>query len=135
MSKILIIDDQPCVQEFLAEELVSEGYRVVTTGDAESVSGYLKFSKPDLVVLDLYLNGPDGIGVLHNIKRRYPNLPVLIFTAYDSYRDDPQLSQADGYMIKSMVLDELKAGIAGLLNRQETAEQSVKTRQYCHNLP
>ena len=102
MSKILVIDDQPCIQQFLADELASEGYRVMTTGDAASVNGHLRFSEPDLVVLDLYLDGLDGIGVLHDIKRQYPNLPVVIFTAYDSYRDDPELSEADGYMIKSV---------------------------------
>ena len=126
MSKILIVDDQPCIQQFLADELASEGYRVATTGDAASVRGHLRFSAPDLVVLDLYLDGPDGIALLHDIKRQYPNLPVLIFTAYDSYRDDPELSEADGYLKKSVVLDELKAGIAGLLHRRETAEQTIE---------
>jgi CheY-like chemotaxis protein len=55
MPSILIIDDQPWVQEFLIEELTGEGYQVVAMGDAKSVVENLTDPPPDLVVLDLYL--------------------------------------------------------------------------------
>jgi DNA-binding response OmpR family regulator len=116
MANILIIDDQVHVREFLSEELVHGGYRVASVGDAESIWGYIKDSRPDLVLLDLYLDGFKGWEVLRDIKRKHPNLPVLIITAYDSFADDPRLSQADGYVIKSFVaLDELKQKIADVL--------------------
>ena len=130
MTKILIVDDQACVRELLSEELISEGYRVATAGDAESVSGHLRFSQPDLVLLDLYLDGPDGIGVLRDIKRQHPDLPVIIFTAYDSYVDDPRLSQADGYVIKSIDLDELKGKIADVLRRKPSLQEEVEATSY-----
>jgi len=128
MARILIVDDQPCVRELLSEELISEGYRVATAGDVESVRGHLRFSQPDLVLLDLYLDGPDGIGVLHDIKGQNPNLPVIIFTAYDSYVDDPRLSQADGYVIKSIDLDELKGKIADVLRRKPSLQEEVEAK-------
>ena len=128
MARILIVDDQPCVRELLSEELISEGYRVATAGDVESVRGHLRFSQPDLVLLDLYLDGPDGIGVLHDIKGQNPNLPVIIFTAYDSYVDDPRLSQADGYVIKSIDLDELKGKIADILRRKPSLQEEVEAK-------
>lgn len=116
MASILIIDDQPHLQELFSEELMDEGHRVVTVPDAESVNGYLRDSKPDLVLLDLYLNGFKGWDLLRDIKSKYPHLPVLIVTAYDSYLDDPRLSQADGYIIKSFVaFDELKQKIEEVL--------------------
>ncbi len=96
----------------------------MSTGDAESVIGHLRFSRPDLVLLDLYLDGPDGWEVLRDIKNQDPHLPVVIFTAYDSFMDDPRLSQADGYVIKSIDLGELKQKIAEFLNRK-TANQPV----------
>ncbi len=130
MAKILIVDDQACVRELLSEELISEGYRVATAGDVESVRGHLRFSKPDLVLLDLYLDGPDGIGVLHDIKGQNPNLPVIIFTAYDSYVDDPRLSQADGYVIKSIDLDELKGKIADVLRRKPSLQEEVEAKTH-----
>ncbi|MBW1741610.1 MAG: response regulator [Deltaproteobacteria bacterium] len=122
MTKILIVDDQPCVRKLLSEELVCEGYRVVSVGDAESVIRHLRYSQPELVLLDLYLDGPNGFELLCDIKRQDPHLPVLIVTAYDSFVDDPRLSQADGYVIKSINLDELKQKIADVL-RQKSALQ------------
>lgn len=103
MAKILVVDDQACIRELLSEELSSEGYAVATAGDPESVKGHLRFSPPDLVLLDLHLDGPNGIELLHHIKQTNPDVAVIIFTAYDSYLDHPQLSQADDYVIKSFV--------------------------------
>jgi len=117
MQEILIIDDQQCIRE-----LISEGYRVHSLGDAKSVKVNLRFSKPDLVLLDLYLDEADGFGVLHDIKRQYPEIPVIIYTAYDSYREDPRVSKADGYVIKSMAFDELKEKIADVLAQQQAIE-------------
>lgn len=130
MANILIIDDQACVRELLSEELSAQGYRVATTGDAESVKGYLTFSCPDLVVLDLYLDECDGMKVLADIKRQHPDLPVIIFTAYDSYVDDPRLSQADGYVIKSVALDELKGKITDILRRKRSPQESEARRYF-----
>jgi two-component system phosphate regulon response regulator PhoB len=127
MAKILIVDDQPCVQELLSEELLSEAYSVVTAGDGESVKGQLRFSRPDLVALDLYLDEADGFGVFQEIKRQAPDLPVIIFTACDGYRDDSRLSHADGYVIKSMALDELKGRIKELLRYKISPHVSGET--------
>jgi DNA-binding NarL/FixJ family response regulator len=95
---------------------------VHSLGDAKSVKVNLRFSKPDLVLLDLYLDETDGFGVLHDIKEQYPNIPVIIYTAYDSYREDPRVSEADGYVIKSMAFDELKEKIADVLAQQQAIE-------------
>ena len=123
MANILIVDDQPHLQEFLSQELKDEGYNIASLSDAQSVSGYLENSKPDLVLLDLYLNGFEGWDVLHDIKSRYPHLPVLIVTAYDSYADDPRVSEAEGYWIKSfLALDNLKQKIAHILGRKAPSE-------------
>ena len=117
MKQILVIDDQPCVRELIAEELLQEGYRVNGVDNAAEVGEYLKTTRPDLVLLDLYLKGFEGWDVLRAIKGQDPDLPVLIFTAYDSYSKDPRSSQADGYLIKSLnVFDALKEKIAMLLN-------------------
>ena len=111
MTNILIVDNEPYVRELLMEELVDEGYLVEVTGDAESVNKLLTSSKPDLVLLDLYMNGKDRWDVLCDIKRQYPCLPILLLTAYDGYGNDPRLSHADGYVIKSSDFSELKQKI------------------------
>jgi DNA-binding NtrC family response regulator len=119
MANILVVDDQECVRQWLMAELTLEGHRVVCADGAESVSAHLRFPRTDLVLLDLYLDEADGFGAFHEIKRLDPNVPVIIFTAYDSYREDPCLSQADGYVIKSLLLDELKGKIGQVLLRQQ----------------
>ena len=55
MEKILTVDDQPNLQELFSEELMDEGYRGEGVSNAETARGYFRDSKPDLVVLDLYL--------------------------------------------------------------------------------
>ena len=116
-KEILVIDDQPCVRELIAEELSNEGYRVNGLEDVAEVGTYLKTTRPDLVLLDLYLKGFEGWDVLRDIKVHDPHLPVIIFTAYDSFSDDPRSSQADGYLIKSLnVFDALREKIGMILN-------------------
>ncbi len=116
MANILIVDDQPYVRELLSEILTHEGYQVASVGDIQSMWRHLRDSPPDLVLLDLYLNGSKGWDVLRDIKSIDPNLPVLIVTGYDSYVNDPRLSQAEGYIIKSIsAFDELKEKIAEIL--------------------
>ena len=116
MPNILIVDDQRYVRELLSEELTDEGYRVSCAGDAESIWTCLKDSPPDLVLLDLYLNGFEGLEILEDIKREVPNLPVIIVTAYDSYADDPRLALAAGYVVKSFIsFGELKQKIADVI--------------------
>ena len=113
----MVVDDQAYVREFLSEELGQEGYSVASAGDAESIWRFLEASKPDLVLLDLCLEGFQGWDLLKGLKQKEPDLPVLILTAYDTYADDPKASQADGYVVKSFVaLDRLKYEISAILN-------------------
>lgn len=117
MEKIMVIDDQPNLQELLSLELIDEGFKVVSVTHAQSVSRCLNESKPDLVLLDLYLEGFQGWDVLKDIKAQYPGLPVIIVTAYDDFADDPRLSEADGYVLKDFVtLDRLKEKIGQILH-------------------
>jgi CheY-like chemotaxis protein len=116
MTTILVIDDQPHLPELLSDVFTDEGYSVASAPDANAVWEYLSNTKPDLVLLDLYLDEYNGWHVLQGIKSEYPQLPVLIYTAYDGYADDPRLYQADGYLTKSFsALDALKQKVAEVL--------------------
>ena len=134
MANILIVDDQACIRQLLSEELADEGYRVTGVGDAESARAHLKASPPDLVLLDLYLDGLHGWDVLRDVKRQDPCLPVIIVTAYDSFRDDPRLSEAEGYVIKSVDITELKKKVANTLRRKLEPEGTVETKRYFHQV-
>jgi DNA-binding response OmpR family regulator len=119
MEKILLVDDQTCIQQFYREELTGDGYDVTVASDGYEAIAKLEACKPDVVVLDLFLEGPKGWDVLDIIKKREACLPVIIITAYDSYRNDPRLKKADGYVIKSFNLTELKQKISELFKDQE----------------
>ena len=130
MPNILIVDDQPCIRKLLSEELIYEGYQVKTAGDGESATASIRFSPPDLVLLDLYLDGPNGWEVLREVKRQDPHLPVLILTAHDSIADDPRLSMTDGYVVKSTDFRELKQKIANALSGTACHQGKVEAKGY-----
>jgi len=116
MPSILVLDDQPYMQELCCHVLMKEGYQVVSSSNVESVRGCLEDSMPDLVLLEISLHGFEGWDVLHDIKTKYPHLPVLIVTAYDSFVDDPRVSQADGYVVKDFVhVERLKEKVTQVL--------------------
>ena len=116
MANILVVDDQPCVRELLSVELAQVGHQVSSISDTKFIWEHLTDSRPDLVLLDIYLDGCTRWDLLRDIKNRDPDLPVLIFTAYDGLAEDPRLSQADGYVIKSFVaLASLKQKVAEIL--------------------
>ncbi len=96
-------------------ELVDEGYLVEVTGDRMSIKELIRSSKPDLILLDLYMNGSDRWDVLQDIKKEDHKLPVLIIAAHANYMQDPRMSHTDGYVIKSISLDELKHKITEIL--------------------
>jgi DNA-binding NtrC family response regulator len=126
MAKILIIDDNPRIRELLMEELVDEGYLVEITGDAESIERLLDFSKTDLILIDLYMNGRNRWDILHAIRKKNPHMPILLHTAYDSYREDPRLSEADGFVIKSMYFDDLKKKVSEILQGKAISSDKVE---------
>lgn len=130
MASILIVDDQPCVRALLSEELVSEGHQTTSAKNVASLMRHLRSSEFDLVLLDLYLDGSDGFALLGNIKREYPDLPVIIVTAYDSFENDPRLSDASGYVIKSSDLSQLKETIANVLPVKKAVRTVKKDRQH-----
>jgi CheY-like chemotaxis protein len=123
MARILIVDDEASVRELISEELAEEGYEVSSVGSSESLWVALRSSVPDVVLLDLYLNGVKGWDVLSRIKRQYPDLPVIIVTAYDNFAEDSRVSQADGYVVKNFVaLEGLKQKIAMVLGKKGVYE-------------
>lgn len=128
MTKILIIDDQACIRRLVSDVLIANGYEVQAVGDAQSVNERLASFQPDLVLLDLYLDGPDGFDLLKDIKRKQPKLPVIIMTAYDSYGGDPRLSEADRYMIKGLnFCEDVIEAIEEILNPAEFPRTGVDT--------
>lgn len=115
MANILLVDDRRCVRQLLSEFLIDDGHEVETLSHDEALKEHLENALPDLIIVDLCLNGAYRWDVLRDIKLQYPSLPIVIFTAHERFRNDPRLSQADGYVVKGLNFAELKAQIADVL--------------------
>jgi len=115
MYKILLVEDEPHLLELYQEELQDEGYEVMTTMDGEEAVLLTKKNLPDLVVLDIKIKKLHGLEVLKKIKEFNKNLPVVLNSAYETFKSDFSSWIADAYLIKSSNLAELKEKIAELL--------------------
>jgi two-component system response regulator (stage 0 sporulation protein F) len=124
MARILVVDDQTCIQQFYQEELSEDGYDVAVADDVSQAMAQIEACPPDVVVLDLFLRGSNGWEALDMIKKNNSHLPVIISTAYDSYIEDPRLQEAEGYIVKSFDVTELKGKISELLMKHPQ-EQSI----------
>ncbi|MGH9549164.1 MAG: response regulator, partial [Terriglobales bacterium] len=84
-SRILVVDDHPIVRQGLSL-LINQEADLVVCGEAEEASGamhVLASSRPDVLIVDISLNGPDGLDLLKNIRNVHPALPVLILSMHD----------------------------------------------------
>lgn len=115
MANILLIDDQPYMEEFLSEELSDMGHSLKWLGSTNSLILELEEARPDLVLLDLFIGSFEGWTVLDEIKRHDQRIPVIILTAYDTFSDDPRVRRAQGYVIKDSATDKLRDKISQVL--------------------
>lgn len=79
MEKILIADDKPYSKAFLVKDLSNEGYKVFNISDIASIQEQIKDSQPDLVLIGLHLEGAESWDILHDIQKKDPRLPVLLY--------------------------------------------------------
>jgi DNA-binding NarL/FixJ family response regulator len=116
-SAILIVDDHPIVRQGLTL-LINREPDLAVCGDAEEAASALsriEELKPDLIVVDISLNGPDGLDLLKRIRARDPNLPVLILSMLDEslYAERALRAGANGYIMKQEATDRVLVAFAG----------------------
>jgi DNA-binding response OmpR family regulator len=117
MNKILIVEDEDALCLLYEEELAAEGYDVTTVRNAEGALDLLRRERFDLIVTDIRMPGRDGVELITQIVGLRKDIPIIINTAYPSYKDDFMTWAADAYVVKSSSLVELKARIKDLLAR------------------
>ncbi len=115
-KKILVVDDEAHIRLLYSEELAEDGYEVVTAEDGFKLLERIETEKPSLVILDIRMVDYNGLDLLQDIRNAYYDLPVILCSAYDTFKDDIKSIAADHYVIKSFDLAELKAKISELLN-------------------
>jgi len=127
--KILLVEDNRALSEWLARTLHADGYTVECTYDGADADLRLTTETYDLVILDLALPGLHGREVLKRLRSRRNPVPVLILTAFDGTKDrvDGLDIGADDYMAKPFEVHELEARMRALLRRSNQQKNPVLT--------
>ncbi len=108
MAKILIVDDEEGIRMLYDMELQDEGYEVVTLPDGKDLMEVVETQEPDCIVLDIKMREYNGLDLLQQIRRKHYDLPVILNSAYSSFKVDLKAVAADYYVVKSSDLGELK---------------------------
>ena len=118
MSRLLVVDDEANIRLLYKEELADEGYEVVTAASISEATEKLQEGAFDLAVLDIKLKNESGIELLQQLVKERHDMPVILCSAFSCYKDDFSAWLADGYVVKSGDLTELKNEIARVLAKK-----------------
>lgn len=110
-SKLLVVDDDVNQALLYEQELEDEGYEVDTVNSGIEALEKVKENPYDLVILDIGMPEMDGLETLGRLLGIDNKIPVILCTAYPSYKDNFMSWAADAYVVKSMDLTELKEKI------------------------
>ncbi len=121
-AKVLIVDDHPIVRQGLAQLLNGEPDLVVC-GDADNARkamAAIAELKPDVGIVDITLQGTNGIELIKNIVAQWPDLPILVLSMHDEslYAERALRAGAKGYVMKQEATEKLTSAIRRILNGQ-----------------
>src|SRR4051812_19272924 len=125
--RVLVVEDEPVINQTVSDRLTAEGYEVVRAWDGPGAVAADAEHDPDLVVLDVMLPGYDGHEVCRRIQARRP-VPVLMLTARDDEADVlvGLGVGADDYLTKPFRMRELVARVVALMRRVERAQELAR---------
>lgn len=127
--RILVVEDEVEIADFLVRGLREEGFTVELSADGDLAWQSLRAGGWDLVILDWWLPGQDGLALLKRFRQTDRATPVLFLTARDAVSDRVRGldSGADDYLGKPFAFDELLARIRALVRRREQGSGTVIT--------
>ncbi len=109
--RLLVVDDDVNLGLLYEQELKDDGYEVDVVNSGAEALEMVRINSYDLVVLDIGMPEMDGLETLGRLLGVDNKIPVIICTAYPSYKDNFMSWAADAYVVKSMDLTELKEKI------------------------
>lgn len=119
---IMVVEDEPAIQDLIQINLEMGGYRVLTHGSAEAALQHIQLELPDLALLDWMLPGMTGLDMARRLRAdsRTKSLPIILLTAKGEEEDKLRGLEtgADDYMVKPFSVRELEARIKAVLRRR-----------------
>jgi DNA-binding NarL/FixJ family response regulator len=117
---VLVVDDHPLMRQGLAI-LINQQQDMQVCGEAEEAQAAMHAIaqlRPDIVILDISLSGPDGLELLKNIRAADPDLPVLVLSMHDEaiYAERALRARANGYIMKQEATEKVLVAIRRILN-------------------
>lgn len=118
--RLLLVDDEPHILEFLELGLMNEGFEIYTAADGESALEHYREHQPHIVILDVMMPGMNGFEVCDAIKRSGNQVAIIMLTAKDEIEDRVKglTLGADDYLVKPFSFSELLARIGARLRNQ-----------------
>ncbi len=125
--RILVVEDEPNLNNVIAKRLKKEGYSVDSAFDGETASEYISSIEYNAVVIDLMIPRKNGLEVIREMRERGNVTPVLILTARDSVSDRVAGldAGADDYLVKPFAFDEFLARVRALFRRNTAFTANV----------
>ena len=119
MTTILVVDNDKNHLFLYEQELLLEGYNIITAKDGCEALKKVKEPPPDLIVMDVWLPDMNGIELIEKILCEHWEIPIIIYTAFSGYKNNFMTWLAEAYIIKSSDLSELKNKIKELIDKIE----------------
>jgi two-component system, OmpR family, KDP operon response regulator KdpE len=128
LTKILVVDDESSLRRVLSTTLTAMGFSVSAEPSGERAIERLQAEAFDAVLLDLNMPGMGGIGACRLMRRRYPQLGILILTVRQGQEDKVEALEAgaDDYILKPFELSELAARIRAVVRRAHRCDESER---------
>ncbi|PKL16636.1 MAG: DNA-binding response regulator [Spirochaetae bacterium HGW-Spirochaetae-5] len=128
---IFVIDDEKDIREILKVNLVSEGYTVTAFSSAAEAAKGFESEKPDLIILDIMMEGKDGFEFCREIRSndKFKSIPVIFLSAKSEEFDKVLGLElgGDDYMTKPFSIKELRSRIKAILRRAGDSPEDKKT--------
>ena len=126
-EKILVVDDEQSMTQFLSIVLRKEGFQVTAVSNGRDALERAKAEVFDVVITDIKMPGMDGIQLLNQLKKYDPSLPVVIMTAYASQQSaiDAVNHGAFQYLIKNAKNDEIKLVVRNALEMRKVRSENL----------
>jgi DNA-binding NtrC family response regulator len=128
-ARILVVEDDDKQRQLYCEELIAAGYETLEARNASEAEELLNSEQIDLIILDINMPGVSGLELLPRIHELHPGMPVIIHTAYGSYRDDFISWLADMFIVKSPDAGNLIEAVEDLLSRQREKKFQREVKQ------